>query len=97
MAKYFYVYILCSEKYGTLYIGMTSNLAKRLWEHQNEVIEGFTQKYKVHKLIYFEKYDSFEPAALREKRLKAWKRDWKIRLIEEHNPHWLDLSAGISA
>ncbi len=95
--KKFYIYILASAHYGTLYIGMTSNLPKRLWEHKNKVVKGFTEKYDVHRLVYFEQYDDFENAATREKQLKAWKRNWKIRLIEEGNPHWEDLSRNLVA
>lgn len=97
MNKSYYVYILASGHYGTLYIGITSNLHKRTWEHQNKVVEGFTKKYDVHRLVYYEQYDSAENAIIREKRLKAWKRDWKIRLIEENNPHWTDLFPSIAA
>lgn len=89
--KTFYVYILSSGKHGTLYIGMTSDIKKRIWEHKNKVAEGFTKKYDINRLVLFEQYEDFEQAALREQRMKAWKRDWKIRLIEEHNPEWNDL------
>ena len=85
------VYILTSQSYGTLYIGVTSNLIKRVWEHKNDLAEGFTSKYRVHKLVWYELHDSMESAILREKRLKNWKRNWKIRLIEQENPHWIDL------
>ena len=91
MAKSPCVYILASQPYGTLYIGVTSNLIKRVWEHKNDLAEGFTSKYRVHKLVWYELHDSMESAILREKRLKNWKRDWKIRLIEQENPHWIDL------
>ncbi len=97
MDKSFYVYILASDHYGTLYIGVTSNLPKRIWEHQNQVIDGFTSQYGVHKLVFYEQHANAESAILREKRLKAWKRDWKIRLIEENNPQWTDLSKTIAA
>ncbi len=97
MDKKFYVYILCSDKLGTLYIGLTSNLQKRIWEHKSKAIEGFTKKYNVHKLVYFEEYDNFEAAVKREKNMKAWKRDWKIKLIDQHNPDWSDLSLSLSA
>ncbi|MCL1076618.1 GIY-YIG nuclease family protein [Parashewanella spongiae] len=85
------VYILASKRNGTLYIGVTSNLIKRIWEHKNNIVEGFTQKYSVHRLVYFEQHDNMESAITREKQLKAWKRQWKINLIEETNPSWNDL------
>lgn len=91
MEKYYYVYILASKRNGTLYIGVTSNLARRVYEHKNDLIEGFTKKYKVHLLVYFEKYKDIVPALIREKRLKKWKRQWKLELIESVNPEWRDL------
>ena len=87
----YYVYILASNKNGTLYIGVTSNLVKRIYEHKNELAEGFTKKYSVHKLVYFEITESVESAIAREKQLKKWNRAWKIRLIEKTNPEWRDL------
>ena len=87
----YYVYILASKKNGTLYIGVTSNLVKRIYEHKNELAEGFTKKYSVHKLVYFEITESVESAIAREKQLKKWNRAWKIRLIEKTNPEWRDL------
>ena len=91
-----YVYILASSKHGTLYIGVTANLAKRIYEHKNNLAEGFTQKYNIHKLVYFETYDDIRDAIHRETCLKRRKRDWKIRLIEEVNPNWDDLYPGIA-
>ena len=85
------VYILASKKYGTLYIGVTSDLIKRIWEHKNDVIEGFTKQYCVHMLVWFEQHETMESAISREKGLKAWKRDWKLNLIETMNPDWGDL------
>jgi len=90
--KSYYVYILASKKHGTLYIGVTSDLLGRTYLHQEEILEGFTKKYGVKKLVYFEIYDDINEAILREKRLKKWNRDWKINLIEEKNPEWVDLS-----
>ena len=90
MQKDFYGYILSSKRNGTLYTGVTSNLIKRIWEHKNNCVEGFTKKYKVHRLVYFEKHFSAESAIQREKRLKTWKRQWKIDLIEKDNPEWCD-------
>ncbi len=87
----FAVYIVTSDRNGTLYIGITSNLPKRIWEHKNKVAEGFTEKYDVNKLVYYELHENAESAIRREKNIKAWKRLWKIRLIEEHNPQWNDL------
>ena len=85
------VYILASKRNGTLYIGVTSNLPARVWQHRNDVVDGFTNKHGVHMLVYFELHDDMESAIIREKRLKKWKREWKLRLIEEMNPNWNDL------
>ena len=89
------VYILASKKNCTLYIGVTSNLPKRVWEHKNNLIPGFTQKYQVHKLVYFEQTCDMRSAITREKQLKHWNRQWKIELIERANPDWLDLAADV--
>ena len=86
-----FTYILASKRNGTLYVGVTSDLVKRVWEHKSEHIEGFTKKYRVKILVYFESCDSIEEAIKREKQLKKWKRDWKINLIEKENPLWDDL------
>lgn len=91
MRNYF-VYILSSKKNGTLYIGVTSNLEKRVWEHKNKIVEGFTKKYDVNKLVYYEQTNNVESALTREKQMKEWKREWKIKLIQENNPEWEDLS-----
>jgi putative endonuclease len=85
------VYILASKRNGTLYIGVTSDLVKRIWEHKNNMVEGFTKRYNVHQLVWYELHDSMESAIVREKRLKNWKRKWKLELIEKNNPEWLDL------
>jgi putative endonuclease len=85
------VYILASQRNGTLYIGVTSDLVKRLWEHKNDMVEGFTQKYGVHRLVHYEMCGDMMAAISREKQLKKWRRAWKIRLIEETNPTWRDL------
>ena len=87
----YYVYILASKKNGTLYIGVTSDLIKRVYEHKNELVESFTQKYAIHNLVYFEITESIESAIMREKQLKKWNRAWKINLIEKSNPGWNDL------
>ena len=91
MGKSFFVYILASQQNGTLYIGVTSNLVKRTWEHKNKLCQGFTKKYGVDKSVYFEQYFDAENAIKREKRLKYWKRKWKLDLIEKFNPSWKDL------
>ncbi len=85
------VYILASKHYGTLYTGVTSNLIKRIWQHRNNLVDGFTSKHSVHTLVWFEQHESMAAAIQREKQIKNWKRDWKIRLVEEHNPNWNDL------
>ncbi len=90
----YHVYILCSKKNGTLYIGVTNNLARRVFEHKNKITKGFTSKYDVDKLVYAEEYNDVYEALYREKKLKAWKRDWKIKLINEVNPSWNDLYNG---
>ena len=91
MGQYF-VYMLTRKKNGTLYIGVTNNLLKRVYEHKNNLVEGFTQKYNVHKLVYYEIYHHIHDAITREKRMKKWRRSAKLRLIEESNPEWKDLS-----
>ena len=85
------VYILASRRNGTLYVGVTSNLTGRIWQHRNDVTEGFTRRYQVHTLVYYEQHASMEAAILREKQLKEWKRVWKLQLIEGKNPGWRDL------
>ena len=89
--KSYFVYVLASSRNGTLYIGVTSNLLKRVWEHKNNFIDGFTKKYNVHMLVYFEETSEIESAIQREKQLKTWKRNWKLELIEKGNPEWRDL------
>jgi len=86
---------MASKQNGTLYTGVTSDLVKRVWEHQNSLVEGFTTKYGVHRLIYFELHGDMNSAITREKQIKKWKRAWKIRLIEEVNPQWRDLYSDI--
>lgn len=87
----FYVYIMASGRNGTLYIGSTSDLIKRTWEHKNKVIPGFTARYNVYALVYYEVHETYVEAARREKRFKNWCRQWKLNLIEELNPEWRDL------
>ena len=83
--------MLASAKYGTLYTGFTSDLIKRIWEHKSDVVQGFTKRYGAHMLVWFEQHERMESAISREKALKAWKRDWKLNLIEAANPEWRDL------
>ena len=91
MAKQPAVYILASRSNGSLYIGVTADLIKRIWHHRNVTAEGFRSRYSVHKLVYYEFHPSIPDAIAREKRLKKWRRAWKQRIIEEQNPDWLDL------
>ncbi|HEY6625885.1 MAG TPA: GIY-YIG nuclease family protein [Ignavibacteriaceae bacterium] len=90
--KTYFVYILASKRNGTLYVGITNNLTRRIFEHQSGLIEGFTKKYLIDKLVYFESTSDVNEAIKREKRLKKWKRQWKTELIEKSNPDWRDLS-----
>ena len=85
------VYLLASKRNGTLYTGVTSNLIKRIWEHKNNLVEGFTSKYSVHTLVWYEIHDTMESAIQREKAIKNWNRAWKMKMIEELNPRWRDL------
>jgi putative endonuclease len=92
----YYVYLLASKKHGTLYLGVTNDLVRRIYEHRTKAVPGFTSRYGVDKLVWFEIHDTAEAAITREKELKKWRRDWKVRLIEESNPEWVDLYLGIS-
>ena len=94
--KTFYVYLLASNMRGTLYVGVTSDLLKRVWEHKNKVVSGFTAKYGVDRLVWFEVHETLEAAFRREKQIKSWKRTWKIQLIEKDNPDWIDLYGSLS-
>jgi putative endonuclease len=89
------VYILASKRNGTLYIGVTSNLPQRLWQHKANLVEGFTKRYHTHHLVYFELHSTMPEAIKREKQMKAWKRQWKVNLIEKENPAWRDLYSDI--
>ncbi len=91
MEKAGYVYIMASGRNGTIYLGVTSDLAKRTWEHRNGLIEGFTKKHRCHLLVWYEAHDSIESARQRELQMKEWKRAWKLREIEGQNPEWEDL------
>jgi putative endonuclease len=85
------VYILANERNGTFYIGVTSDLVKRIWDHKNNLVKGFTKRYNVHNIVWYELHENMNSAIEREKQMKEWKREWKIRLIEESNPNWNDL------
>ena len=93
--KNYYVYILSSKRNGTLYTGVTSDIVKRVYEHKQKVVEGFTKSYDVHILAWYEIHDSAESAINREKQIKKWKRVWKLKLIEKDNPEWIDLYESI--
>jgi len=94
-SKKYYVYLLASKRNGTLYIGVTSDLKKRVWEHKNNTTDGFTKKYQIHILVYFEQTSNIRSAIAREKQLKNWKRKWKTKLIESRNPEWKNLSSDL--
>ena len=87
----YFVYIVASARNGTLYVGVTNDVLRRTWEHKSEMIDGFTKKYGVHRLVWYEMHSDINEAIVREKRLKRWNRAWKIRLIEENNSGWNDL------
>jgi putative endonuclease len=91
MAKQPAVYILASKRNGTIYIGVTGNLQQRAWEHKNDLVEGFTKKYGVHRLVYYELHEDMMSAIRREKQMKKWNRAWKLELVETQNPEWEDL------
>lgn len=91
-----FVYLLASKPYGTLYVGSTVDLVRRVFEHKEKVVPGFTATYGVDKLMWFESHESFVLARFRERQIKEWKRDWKISLIERDNPHWIDLYKNLS-
>jgi len=93
--KQYYVYIAASKRNGTLYIGVTSNLLKRVYEHKNDLASGFTKKYQIHRLVYYEVHTDIRQAVTREKQMKKWKRQWKIELIEKANSGWKDLYNGL--
>ena len=95
MEKQFYVYMLASKRNGTLYLGVTSDIVKRVWQHKNGLAEGFTKEYGIKRLVYYEIHEDAENAIKREKQLKKWRRAWKVELIEEKNSEWRDLYADI--
>jgi putative endonuclease len=92
MSEQYYVYVLASRKHGTLYIGVTSDLIRRIYQHKTKAVRGFTKRYGVDTLVYFEIFDDPLSAIAREKQLKKWNREWKVQLIESKNPNWVDLS-----
>ena len=96
MEKQYFVYLLVNKPYGTLYTGVTCNLIQRVYQHRENFVEGFTKKHDVHKLVYYDIHADINEAILREKRIKRWRRQWKINLIEQNNPHWSDLTIGLS-
>jgi putative endonuclease len=89
------VYVLASRRNGTLYTGVTSDIVKRVWEHKNDSVEGFTKRYGVHLLVWFELHETMESAIRREKAIKGWQRKWKLDLIEQSNPDWTDLYSSL--
>ena len=97
MGRNYYVYILANAMYGTLYVGVTNDLIRRVWEHQNDVVPGFTREHQTHRLVWYEVHESAYEAITREKRIKKWNRDWKVNLIQKMNPEWNDLYAAIAA
>ena len=96
MTKLPCVYILASRRNGTLYVGVTSDLIKRVWQHKNDLVEGFTKQYDVHVLVWYEPHETMESAIKREKSIKKWNRKWKLDLIEQSNPQWRDLFDGLN-
>ena len=91
MERQYFVYIMASARYGTLYVGVTNDVMRRSWEHKHDLLEGFTKKYGVHMLVYYELFADVNDAIAYEKRLKRWRRTWKIELIQKKNPEWRDL------
>ena len=96
MEKYYYTYILANKRNGTLYVGVTSDLIKRVYQHRQNLVDGFTSKYQVHRLVYYEQHRNVLSAIQREKRLKEWQRKWKLALIEKDNPEWRDFYPDIT-
>jgi putative endonuclease len=96
MEKAFCVYILASGRNGTLYVGVTSNLVQRVWQHKESLVDGFTKEYGVKQLVWFEQHENAESAIQREKQIKKWNREWKVRMIEAQNPYWNDLYSDIT-
>ncbi|MBY4895429.1 GIY-YIG nuclease family protein [Cupriavidus sp. AU9028] len=97
MRDAYYVYMLASQRNGTLYTGVTSDLLKRVWQHKEGLADGFTKQHGVKQLVWYEVHSSAEAAITREKQIKKWRRDWKVKLIEDGNPYWNDLYTGLTA
>jgi putative endonuclease len=97
MERQFYVYILTNQRYGTLYVGITNDLVRRVWEHRNNLVKGFSQDHGLHRLVWYEVHATAYEAITREKRIKKWHRDWKVNLIQEMNPEWEDLYDVVTA
>jgi putative endonuclease len=95
--KQFYVYILSNKRNGTLYTGVTSDLLKRVYEHKNNLVDGFSKKYGIHRLVWYERHETAESAISREKQIKKWNRKWKLELIDNNNPFWEDLYEELTA
>jgi putative endonuclease len=93
----YYVYLMANRKHGTLYVGVTNNLIRRAYEHRTDAVRGFTSRYHVHLLVWFERYEDALTAIAREKEIKKWRRDWKINLIEQTNPEWADLFESLAS
>ena len=96
LTKTYFVYLLASRRNGTLYVGVTNDLVRRLWEHKQKVVPGFTKTHDIDRLVWFEVHNSIEAAITREKQIKRWKRDWKIDLFQDSNPRWDDLYPAIA-
>jgi putative endonuclease len=92
-----YVYVLCNRPYGTLYVGVTSDLAKRVWQHKEHLVAGFTARHGIARLVWYECHESIEEAITREKQIKEWHRDWKVNLVQTMNPDWRDLYDELTA
>ena len=97
MDRAYFVYMLTNHRYGTLYVGVTNDLVRRIWEHKNNVVEGFTREHHLHRLVWYEIHSDPYEAITREKLIKKWHRDWKVNLIQSQNPDWNDLFDGIAA
>jgi len=97
LTRSYFVYLLASRRRGTLCVGVTNDLLKRVWQHKQGLVEGFTKRYGIKTLVWYEQTDSIESAMTREKQIKKWNRDWKVELIEKNNPQWKDLYEDIAA
>ena len=95
MDRQYYVYLLTNKPYGTFYVGITNDLVRRIWEHRNDLVDGFTKEHRLHRLVWYEVHGDVVEAITREKRIKKWHRDWKVNLVQRMNPEWDDLYEGI--